>query len=169
MKKSWLKRKTPLKAKTGFKQKIGKPMRRTRLRVAGTSTTAELKKEIQALLRELAIKIYGTCVLSKYPETGACGSYTKAGNLILQAEHLNSRSNTVSFGDMRNIILLCQRHHIYWKPQNSQRYWELIREIIGEERWAWYVKVRDDKRAYKVDLRLVKIALEQELKNYGQN
>lgn len=149
-----------------FKKKLTKPLKRTKLRVAGTSTTAELKKDIQALLREIALKIYGTCVLSKYPETGACGSYTRAGNLILQAEHLNSRSNTATFGDMRNIVLLCQRHHIYWKPQNSQKYWELIEKVIGKERWDWYLRAKEDKRPYKVDLKLIKIALEQELKNY---
>lgn len=167
MKRSWLRR------KTGFKQKLGKPMKRTRiargrakLRVKGHSTTTELKDEIQALLRELAIKIYGTCVLSKYPETGACGSYTIAGNLILQAEHLNSRSHTGTFGDMRNIILLCQRHHIYWKPQNSQRYWELIREIIGEERWTWYQRCKEDRTAYKVDLKLILLDLKHQLKQY---
>lgn len=151
-----------------FKTKPRKPMKRTRLRVAGTSTTKELKDEIQALLRELAIKIYGTCVLSKYPETGACGSYTKAGNLILQAEHLNGRSHTATFGDIRNIVLLCQRHHIYWKPQNSQKYWELIKEIIGEERWNWYQRCKEDRTAHKIDLKLVLLDLKQQLQKYEQ-
>lgn len=151
--------------RTGFKQKLRKPLRRTKLRLVGHSTTTELKADIQALLRELAIKTYGTCVLSKYPETGKCGSYTKSGNLILQAEHLNGRSNTATFGDMRNIVLLCQRHHIYWKPQNSEKYWELIRKIIGEERWNWYKRASEDRKAYKIDLKLVKLALEQDLKN----
>lgn len=150
--------------RSGFKFKPRKPMKRTRLRVAGHSTTKELKDEIQALLRQLAIKIYGTCVLSAYPETGACGSYKQNGELILQAEHLNSRTHTATFGDMRNIVLLCQRHHIYWKPQNSQRYWELIEKIIGKERWEWYQRAKADRRAYKVDLKLIKIALEQDLK-----
>lgn len=151
--------------RTGFKQKKTVPMKRSRLRVVGKSTSTELKKEIQALLRQLAIKRDKTCVLSKYPETGACGSYTNAGNLILQAEHLNSRSNTATFGDMRNIVLLCQRHHIYWKPQNSQKYWELIEKIIGKDRWNWYLRAKEDRRAYKIDLQLTKIALEQDLKN----
>lgn len=141
-------------------------MRKTKLRLVGHSTSSELKTAIQALLRELAIKIYGTCVLSKYPETGACGSYTKAGNLILQAEHLNSRSHTGTFGDMRNIILLCQRHHIYWKPQNSEQYWKLVKEIIGEKRWSWYQRCKEDRTARKVDLKLVLLDLQQQLKQY---
>ncbi len=138
-------------------------MKRTKLRLVGKSTSTELKKDIQALLREIAILTYKTCVLSKYPETGACGSYKANGELILQAEHLNSRSHTATFGDMRNIVLLCQRHHIYWKPQNSQKYWELIEKIIGKERWQWYKRATEDRRAYKVDLLLVKIGLEQDL------
>ena len=147
-----------------FKIKPRKPMRRTKLRLAGHSTTTELKQEIQSLLRELAIKTYGTCVLSKYPEAGECGCFNKNGELILQAEHLNSRSNTATFGDTRNIILLCKRHHIFWKPQNGALYWELIRKIIGEERYTWYQKARDDKRAYKIDLKLVLLDLKQQLK-----
>ncbi len=149
-----------------FKRKPTVPMKRTKLRVVGHSSSSELKAEIQALLRKSAIKRDKTCVLADYPETGACGSHTKSGNLILQAEHLNSRSNTATFGDMRNIVLLCQRHHIYWKPQNSELYWKLIKEIIGKERWAWYQRAKEDRRAYKIDLQLVKLGLEQDLKKY---
>ena len=150
-----------------FKRKEYKPMKRTRLRVAGTSTTAELKREIQETLRQIAIKRDKVCVLSKCPQAGECGKErNKNDEPILQAEHLNSRSNTATFGDMRNIVLLCKYHHIFWKPKNSQLYWELIEAIIGNERWEWYQRVRDDKRAYKVDLKLTLIALKQELKNY---
>ncbi len=151
--------------RSGFKIKPRKPLKRTKLHLVGHSTTAELKAEIQELLRQIAIKTYGTCVLSKYSEAGQCGGFDKQGNLILQAEHLNSRSNTATFGDPRNIVLLCKRHHIFWKPQNSALYWELIRKIIGEKRYEWYQKARDDKRPYKVDLKLVKVALIQELNN----
>lgn len=169
MKRTPLKRGTSQLKRSAFKRKPVQRLRRTKLRIKGISTAAQLKDEIQAHLRQIAIKIYGTCVLSKYSEVGVCGSYTKDGNLILQAEHLNSRSHTGSFGDMRNIVLLCQRHHIYWKPQNSKRYWELIREIIGEKRWAWLKRVEQDHTPQKVDLKLTLLALKQELKKLNEN
>lgn len=164
--------------RTGFKKpdykgymakqilKPRKPLRKTKIRVKGISTTAELKDEIQALLRQLAIKRDKVCILSHYPEAKQCGGYTKNGDLILQAEHLNSRSHASTFGDMRNIVLLCKYHHIYWKPQNSSLYWELVKKHIGEEKYTWYIRARDDHRAYKVDLKLTKLALEQDLRNY---
>lgn len=145
-------------------------MKRTRLNLVGHSTTADLKKDIQATLREIALlKYQKTCVLSPWPETGACGPHRSDGELVLQAEHLNSRSHTGTFGDMRNIILLCQRHHIYWKPQNSKRYWEIVREVIGEQRWAWLERVQADRTPQKVDLKLVLVALKQELRTLQEN
>lgn len=130
-------------------------MKRTKLKARGTSDTSVLKEEIQKHLRLCAIKRDEHCVLQN-KGAGACDN-------VLQAEHLNSRSNMLSFADMRNIVLLCRRHHIYWKPQNSQRYWELIEQIIGEERWEYYKRVRDDKKPYKIDLKMELLALKQEL------
>lgn len=163
--------------RSGFKRKVydpknptkglkrdSKPLKRSKLRLVGKSSSTDLKKEIQALLREIGIIRDGGCVLRHYPVSGKCGGYRNDGNLILQAEHLNSRSNTATFGDMRNIVILCQRHHIYFKPQSSSIYWELIERHIGKERWEWFKRARDDKRHYKVDLLLIKLALEQDLK-----
>jgi len=127
--------------RTPFKNKIRKPLKRTKLRVKGISSSSELKDEIQAVLREGAIKRDKVCVLSHYQEAGRCGGYKMNGELVLQAEHLNSRSNTATFGDMRNIVLLCKYHHIFWKPKNSALYWELIRKHIGEEQYQWYQKM----------------------------
>lgn len=136
-------------------------MKRGKLRVAGKSDTATVKREIQALLREYAIARDGGCVL-KDKGAGVCAG-------PLQAEHLVSRANSASFGDMRNIICLCQRHHIFWKPQNSRLYWELVEEIIGPERWAWIKRVEADKRPYKMDWCLIKVALEQEVRKLKEN
>ena len=148
-----------------FKAKPRKPLKRTKLKIAGHSTTKELKDEIQSLIREIALKRDKHCVL-KDKGAGNCGCYKTNGELILQAEHLNSRTHTATFGDMRNIVLLCKYHHIFWKPKNSARYWELIKEIIGEERYAWYQKVREDRTAHKIDLKLVLLDLKQQLKSY---
>ena len=129
---------------------------------------AKAKKRIQALVREIAIKIYGDCVLASFPAAGKCGGYRNDGGKILQAEHLVSRARNISYGDMRNIILLCQRHHGFWKPQNSRLYWELIEGIIGPERWEWIKKVERDQKAYHMvlnDWLKIEVALKKELEN----
>jgi hypothetical protein len=124
MKRTPLKRRTPLKA-----SKKGKnaPKRRG-LRKNGKSPVSKIKRQIQAKLRLNAIERDGGCVLM--------GKTTMECNEVLQAEHLVSRANSASFADMENIVCLCSHHHIFWKPQNQARYWELIRRHIGEERWA---------------------------------
>jgi hypothetical protein len=114
-------------------------MKRTgALRTHGKSETARTKVRIQALLLETAILRDGGCVLRHYETAGTCGGFgPKSGKLILQAEHLNTRERNISFGDMRNIVCLCQRHHGYFKVQNGALYGDLIRKHISEERCAW--------------------------------
>lgn len=130
------------------------------------------KKRIQALLREAAILRDGGCVLRNMPEAGRCGSRaTKDGHLILQAEHLVSRERSVSFGDMRNIVCLCERHHGYFKQKSGRLYWELIKRVIGPERWAWIKKVEADHKPYRMtlwDWEKVEINLLQEVVNLGE-
>lgn len=143
-------------------------MKRTPLRKKGKSETAQCKDRIQALLRQLAIKRDGGCVLRNYPEAGACGGFRKDGELILQAEHLNTRERNISYGDMRNIVCLCKRHHGCWKPQYSRLYWELIEKIIGKKRWKWLKRVEADKKSYPMGLHewtKIEIGLKQELNN----
>ncbi len=77
---------------------------RTPLKTKGDSEVAEVKKRVQALLRAIVIITDGGCVLRHYTEAGACGGYRKDGELILQAEHLITRKNSISFGDLRNIV-----------------------------------------------------------------
>lgn len=141
------------------------PLKRTKgLRMRGVSDSSVLKERIQAKLRQVVMRRDGGCMLRHYPETGKCGGYTKGGMLILQAEHLNSRSHMISFADSRLAICLCSRHHIFWKPQNSARYWEIVEEMIGPKRWELFQKVKADRRAYKIDLKMQLIGLEAELK-----
>lgn len=148
--------------------KRNKPLRRrTKLRVVGHSSTAEIKEEIQALLREIGLLRDGGCVLRHFKEAGYCGGRRQSDNaLILQAEHLVTRSNSASFADMRNIVILCRNHHMFFKTQHGSLYWELIRRHVGEERWKWIERVRDDWTPHKVDLKLELIALKQERKKY---
>lgn len=139
-------KKSPLKRST-------KPLKRTKLRLVGKSTASEDKREIQALLRQLAIKRDGGCVFAGFEKCSG----------PLQAEHLITRSNSATFGDMRNIICLCQYHHIFWKPTHSRLYWERVEKIIGAKRWAWVKRAEEDKRPYKMDWKLIKLALKSDL------
>lgn len=164
--------------KTGFHTKQRKPLKctplkrgtstlkRTKLRVVGHSTTAEIKREIQALLRQISIYRDGGCVFRNYPESGACGCRRKDGELILQFDHLHSRTHAISFSDSRLGICVCKRHHFYFKKQYPALYEKIAREVIGKKRCKLLDAVREDRRPYKVDLKLEKLALEQELKKY---
>jgi hypothetical protein len=136
VKRSPLKRKTPLRS-------------RSKHRVQGDDDSAAVKERIQTLLREIVVLRDGGCVLRWYPEAGQCGGYRTDGQLILQAEQLVTRSNSVSYADLRTIVCLCRHHHGHFKPEHSQLYWELIERHIGPERWAWIKRVEADKRPYR--------------------
>lgn len=140
-------------------------MKRTRLRMRGISETSVLKEQIQKLLREIVIVRDGGCILREYPETGQCGGYRNDGELILQAEHLHTRSNSASFADHRLAVCLCQRHHIYWKPQHPDEYYVIVKKHIGKERTKLLEAVQADYRPHKMDWKLEIIALKEYLKS----
>ncbi len=129
-------------------------MKRSYLRALGQSGSAKQKRRIQALLREIVILRDKWCVL--WPYVGICGG-------PLQAEHLITRANSATFGDTRNIVCLCQYHHIKWKPQHSRIYWSYIEQILGPKRWEWLKLAEADKSPHKVDLTLTEIVLQKEL------
>ncbi len=146
----------------GFKPR-SKPMKRSVLKARSTSDSSLAKERIQALVRENAIERDGGCILRNYPETGACGGRRGDGELILQAEHLVTRANSATYGDMRNIVCICWRHHGYFKPQHSKLYWEVIERHLGPAHWAWLKAVEADRTPHKVDWKLTEIALKAEL------
>jgi hypothetical protein len=99
--------------------------------------TALIKKHIQALLRELAIRRDGGCVLRRDVTHGyiipACNGYAKSGELVLQYDHLNSRVFNVSYADIRLGVTLCKGHH-GWKhfsDRNKKMYDEIIRKMTA--------------------------------------
>ena len=143
-------------------------MKRTPLRRKSKSPTTVIKDEIQALVRQIVIKRDGGCILRHHPQSGQCGGHRQDGELILQGEHLVTRSNSASFGDTRNIVCLCKRHHIFFKPQHSQIYWEIIEKHLGKAGWERFKMIRDDRTPQKIDWKLTKLALEQELKTYEE-
>ena len=141
-------------------------LKRTPLKKKSKSDSAVLKDEIQALVRAMAIKRDGGCILRNRKDCGNCGWEDKKGNLILQAEHLVTRGASNYFGDLRNIVCLCVYHHTIFKPQFSFRYWNAVEQVIGKDRWAWFKRAEADNRPYKVDFKLVKLGLQSELKKY---
>lgn len=150
-----LKRYTPLKVKKGFK------VTRSQLAKVGKSDTAKCKERIQALLRELAIRRDKGCVLAPFQEeAGMCSG-------VLQGEHLVTRANSISYGDMRNVVCLCMRHHIHWKPKHSLLYWDLIEHVIGVKRMDWVRAVEKDRRPHRYtawDWQKTELDLAQQLK-----
>lgn len=141
-------------------------LKRTPLAKKSKSPSAVLKDDIQALLRKIVIKRDGGCVLRNRKECGNCGWNDKNDNLILQAEHLVTRGSSNYFGDLRNIVCLCVFHHTIFKPQYSFKYWNAIEQVIGKDRWNWFKRAEADNRPYKVDMKLVKLDLENTLKKY---
>lgn len=142
-------------------------IRGSTLKKEGKSEVALAKKRIQALLRELAIRRDGGCIMRKH--LGMLPSRWYECDEVLQAEHLNTRGASGSYGDMRNIVCLCRRHHIYFKPQHSQLYWEIVEKHLGKERWEWYKRVRDDHAPHSMrlwDWQALELSLKQDL--YGR-
>lgn len=153
MKRSPLKRYTPLKAKK-------------RIRIAGVSETADLKEEIQNLVREIVIIRDGGCILRDHPGH-VCGGYRNDGEFILQADHLITRANSATYADTRLIVCVCKGLH-GWKKYNEKQYDAIIRTVISPERVAlWdrchaarYTPVRTGAYEWKMAV----IALKQELR-----
>lgn len=143
-------------------------LRRTKLNMRGASDNSVLKESIQALAREIVIIRDGGCIFRHYTEeAGLCGGYRLDGELILQYDHLNSRVFSISFADTRLGICACERYHIKWKPQNSDKYNEIARRHIGEARSLLLTRVQEDRgahRRYSSDWKLAEAALKQELK-----
>ena len=140
-------------------------MKRTKLRKNSKSPIAQIKKEIQALLRELAIRRDKTCVMSNYPETGKCGGCRKDGKLILQFDHLVSRVRNIGW-DTRLGVCICKRHHFYYKKQYPFEYERCAIDNIGPKRAELLYRVREDTKPYKMSLsdwQLVETGLSKEL------
>ncbi len=141
------------------------------LRLVGQSDTAQVKREIQYVAREIVIARDGGCILRDihYDGIPECNGYTKDGNLVLQADHLVSRSNSATFADTRLIVCVCQGHH-GWKSLGSnarkKEYDELVRSFLSPERVKlWDECERDSWKPHRTtvyDLKLQLAALKQE-------
>jgi hypothetical protein len=147
----YLQRHTPLKSKT-------------RLRIKGVSDTAELKDEIQELVRDIVIIRDGGCVL--YPGHN-CSGFRKDGALILQADHLITRANSATYADTRLIVCVCKGAH-GWKKWHEREYNALLKEhILPADRVALWERCERDSwkpvRTGAYGWKTAIVALKQEL------
>ncbi len=127
-----------------FYKKQNKPLKKTKLRVVGISTTAELKREIQDLLRQIVIIRDGGCILRylqgklyKDIPIPYCNGYKNDGTLIYQADHLLERSNSETYAVSKLVVCVCKGHH-GWKSVGSnlrkKEYDSIIRDLLPPER-----------------------------------
>ena len=167
MKKTPLKKETKTLKRSGFKQKLTTPLKRSKLRVVGHSTVAEQKKEIQFLLRQIVIQRDKGCILRNIRY---CGGELGNEGVIFQADHLISRSNSATFADSRLVVCVCKRCH-GWKSVGSNKrkaeYDQLVKPLLSKERQKLWEKCEKDlwmpKRTGSNDWKLFIIALKQEL------
>lgn len=116
-------------------------------------TAEAVKKRIQAILRKIALVRDETCLLAPYQGKDGipyCNGYRQDGELVLQYDHLNSRSFNVSYADPDLGVLVCKGHH-GWKhstDNNKKQYDELVRKIIGPARTKKWDRVEKDRRTY---------------------
>ena len=148
-------KRTPLK-------RSGKPLKRGKLRLVGHSSTSELKREIQAILRQIALLRDKECVLM-----GIRREHTK----VMQYDHLITRANSATYADSRLGVLVCSGCHL-WKKWHKEEYDSLVRGVLlltGQKKRVklWEECQKDSWRptpARTSDWKLAKLALEQELK-----
>ena len=135
-------------------------MRRTKIRVAGVSDTAEQKKEIQRLVREIVIKRDGGCIL-RFKR--GCGG--ELGQTTIQADHLISRANSATYADTRLIVCVCLACH-GWKHWHEKEYDALVKTIIPKENLNLWERCEAERHAHKtkkMDWGLEILALQKEL------
>lgn len=163
LKRSWIKRGTK-----GFSAPKT-ALKRTQLSKVGKSPVAVTKRHIQALLREIVILRDQGCILRNVRNCGGEAGYTfldggKIGKVVLQADHLITRSNSATYGDSRLVVCLCRPCHGGYKQWHKPEYDALVRTLISKERVALWDRCQNDSwRVSKMDWKLVELALEKEL------
>lgn len=143
-------------------------MKRTKLRKKGKSDTAQAKDRIQKLAREIVIARDGGCILRGVAGITPCNGFAQDGHLVLQADHLITRSKNIGYADTRVIVCLCKGHHTARTYDKSGYYDELIRKQIGKERGELWDRMRTDHKTYPMGLQdwlKIEVALTQELKD----
>lgn len=152
-------KRTPLKRGTS-------QLKRSKLQVEGHSTTAYLKKDIQATLREIVILRDKKCILYGlrcYHTYGMVG-------IVWQAEHLIERSNTDTFADSRLVVLVCKNCHgwKHFRKSNHDQYDEWVKSKLSKERVELWERcetgmLRSRPLGPRTDLKMELLVLKREL------
>ena len=145
-------KRTPLRRGT-------KQLKRTKLRIAGHSDNATLKREIQATLREIVIQRDGGCILRHIRNCGG-----EIGQAVLQADHLLTRANSATYADERLVVCLCRPCHGGFKKWHKPEYDRLVKSILPKETVELWERCEQDRTPRKQDWKLELIALKQKLR-----
>lgn len=145
-------------------------MKRSYLKRVGTSETAQIKREIQRILRLIVMDRDGGCVLRKLRH---CGGELDTEGVVIQADHLISRSNNATYADSRLVVCICKSCH-YWKSVagnlRKAEYDSLIKTLISKERVElWEQCEKDFWKPRKMDWKLELIVLTKEYENLHQS
>ena len=151
-------------------------MKRSYLKKQSSSPVKKVKREIQALLREIAgIRQGWICWVQNYPKLMA---YLGPHDMVFQYDHCNSRARNISYGDSRLGVGVCKRHHwfhdtTYDKKQKAE-YDKYMRKFIGAKNRALLKRVEEDRGTHNFTLwewEKVKIQLKKELEElqHGKN
>jgi hypothetical protein len=92
--------------------------------------------------------------------------------VVWQAEHLVERSNSATFSDTRLVVLVCRNCHRWkhFKDSNKEQYDRWVKDGMTGERIDHWDRCRAESwRASKMDWKMVKIGLEQELAKIKAN
>lgn len=152
----FLPRRTPLRAKT-------------RIRVVGQSDIATTKQNIQDLLLAIVKIRDGGCILRSVAGHH-CNGFANDGHLIVQADHLITRSNSATYGDIRLVVCVCKGAH-GWKSVgsnvNKAQYDALVKTLLPPDRVKlWEACEADSWRPVRTgiyDWKMTEIALKGEL------
>ena len=134
-------------------------MKRSYLKRQSNSETAQIKREIQRLLREIVIERDQGCILrdSRY-----CNGLPDIPGIVLQADHLITRSNSATYADSRLVVCVCKGCH-GWKHWHKEEYDILIKTILPVEIVELWDKCQKESwKPSKMDWKLELMALEQE-------
>lgn len=143
-------------------------MKRTKLNIAGHSTTAQLKNEIQYLLREIVIKRDKKCILFGT----RCRHEVGMEGVVWQAEHLIERSNSATYADTRLVVLVCKNCHgwKHFKKSNHDQYNEWVKGRLSKERVELWERCEKDSwrpvPTRSSDWQLAIVDLKNQLKQY---
>lgn len=157
--------------------------KKSKLNKKSKSEVALLKDDIQAYLREIVILRDGGCILRhlqgkiyKNIHIPYCNGYRKDGQLILQADHLNSRSHSETYADSRLAVCVCKGHH-GWKSVadnlRKKEYDEIVKSLLPKERVKLWEECESRRfLSYKMgayDWKLEIVNLKSELEELKKN